>query len=91
VDTSSESNIFKAFLRKNNYPLTKPRKMILRAFLGSNGHIDIQELYRKVKKEDNLISLSTVYRTMHLLAGGGRQEIPVFHYVPRDDIFRDLQ
>ena len=67
MNKSSEFNIFKDFLRKNNYPFTQPRKTILRIFLQSEGHIDVQELYRKAKKKDSLISLSTVYRTMHLL------------------------
>ena len=67
MDKSSEFNIFKDFLRKNNYPLTQPRKLIFRIFLQTEGHIDVQELYRKAKKKDSLISLSTVYRTMHLL------------------------
>ena len=67
MNKSSEFNIFKDFLRKNNYPFTQPRKTILRIFLQSEGHIDTQELYRKAKKKDSLISLSTVYRTMHLL------------------------
>ena len=67
MNKSSEFNIFKDFLRKNNYPFTQPRKTILRIFLQSEGHIDVQELYRKAKKKDSLISLSTVYRTIHLL------------------------
>ena len=71
MDKSSEFNIFKDFLRKNNYPFTQPRKTILRIFLQSEGHIDTQELYRKAKKKDSLISLSTVYRTMHLLVECG--------------------
>ena len=71
MDKSPEFNIFKDFLRKNNYPFTQPRKTILRIFLQSEGHIDTQELYRKAKKKDSLISLSTVYRTMHLLVECG--------------------
>ncbi len=71
MDKSSEFNLFKDFLRKNNYPLTQPRKLIFRIFLQAEGHIDVQELYRKAKKKDSLISLSTVYRTMHLLVECG--------------------
>ena len=71
MNKSSEFNIFKDFLRKNNYPFTQPRKLIFRIFLQTEGHIDVQELYRKAKKKDSLISLSTVYRTMHLLVECG--------------------
>ena len=71
MDKSSEFNIFNDFLRKNDYPLTQPRKLIFRIFLQTEGHIDVQELYRKAKKKDSLISLSTVYRTMHLLVECG--------------------
>ena len=71
MDKFSEFNIFKDFLRKNDYPLTQPRKLIFRIFLQTEGHIDVQELYRKAKKKDSLISLSTVYRTMHLLVECG--------------------
>ena len=71
MDKSLEFNIFNDFLRKNDYPLTQPRKLIFRIFLQTEGHIDVQELYRKAKKKDSLISLSTVYRTMHLLVECG--------------------
>jgi len=71
VETSSELNFFKDFLRENNYPLTQPRETILRAFLESNGYVGARELHREVKKVDKQISLSTVYRTMHLIVECG--------------------
>ena len=71
MDTSSEASIFKDFLRKNNYPLTQPRETILRTFLESNGYVGARELHREVKKVDKQISLSTVYRTMHLIVESG--------------------
>jgi len=71
VETSSELNFFKDFLRENNYPLTQPRETILRAFLESNGYVGARELHREAKKWDKQISLSTVYRTMHLIVECG--------------------
>ena len=71
METSSELNFFKDFLRENNYPLTQPRETILRAFLESNGYVGARELHREAKKWDKQISLSTVYRTMHLIVECG--------------------
>ena len=71
METSSELNFFKDFLRENNYPLTQPRETILRTFLESNGYVGARELHSEVKKVDKQISLSTVYRTMYLIVECG--------------------
>ena len=43
----------------------------MRTFLESNGYVGARELHSEVKKVDKQISLSTVYRTMHLLVECG--------------------
>lgn len=64
---SEETNIFNALLKKKNLRSTKPRQVILQVFLQVEGHIEIEELYKRVQEKDGLIGKSTVYRTMHLL------------------------
>ncbi len=62
-----ESNIFKQFLKQREMKCSQPRKTILRIFLQVDGHIEIEELYRRVLEEDDHIGKATVYRTMNLL------------------------
>ena len=63
---SEETNIFNVLLKKKNLRSTKPRQVILQVFLLVEGHIEIEELYKRVLKKDGLIGMSTVYRTMNL-------------------------
>ncbi len=46
--------------------LTTQRRLILDALRHSQEHLDADELYRLVKDRDARISLSTVYRALHL-------------------------
>ena len=50
---------------------TAQRDAILRAFLETRDHLSTDELYRLVKKKDEGIGFTTVYRTLKLLAECG--------------------
>jgi Fur family transcriptional regulator, ferric uptake regulator len=66
-----ELSIFNDFLKLENMYFTQPRKTILRVFLQINSHTEIKELYKKIEKEDGIIGIATVYRTMNLLVECG--------------------
>ena len=54
---SEETNIFNVLLKKKNLRSTKPRQVILQVFLLVEGHIEIEELYKRVLKKDGLIGI----------------------------------
>ena len=49
--------------------LTDQRRIIAQVMSKSTDHPDVDELYKRVSKIDNKISIATVYRTLkHLVA-----------------------
>lgn len=60
--------------------MTAPRRLIVRAFLASGGHITAEELAAVVQAEDPEIAVSTVYRTMEALEEvGGLHHLHLGH------------
>ena len=51
--------------------MTAPRRVIARVLSEASDHPDVDEVYRRVNAVDPRISLSTVYRTVSLLARKG--------------------
>ena len=54
-------------LRQHGYKLTAPRRTVIKVIAESHDHLNPQEIYEKVKKENNSIGLVTIYRTLDLL------------------------
>ncbi|HEY4900856.1 MAG TPA: Fur family transcriptional regulator [Terriglobales bacterium] len=63
--------IFHDHLRHVGLKHTGQRDTILRAFLDTRDHLSTDELYRLVKKQDDGIGFTTVYRTLKLLSECG--------------------
>jgi Fur family transcriptional regulator, ferric uptake regulator len=63
--------IFHGHLKRVGLKQTGQRGVILRAFLDTHDHLSTDELYRLVKKHDDRIGFTTVYRTLKLLAECG--------------------
>lgn len=63
--------IFHDHLRRVGLKQTAQRDVILRTFLDTRDHLSTDELYRLVKKKDQRIGFTTVYRTLKLLAECG--------------------
>jgi Fur family transcriptional regulator, ferric uptake regulator len=63
--------IFHGHLKRVGLKLTGQRDAILRTFLDTRDHLSTDELYRLVKKHDDRIGFTTVYRTLKLLAECG--------------------
>src|ERR1022692_1726535 len=62
--------IFHDHLRHVGLKHTGQRDTILRTFVETRDHLSTDELYRLVKKEDERIGFSTVYRTLKRLSEG---------------------
>ena len=64
-------SIFLDHLRRVGLKQTGQRETILRTFLDTRDHLSTDELYRLVRKKDERIGFTTVYRTLKLLAECG--------------------
>lgn len=58
-------------LRAAGARITGPRRVILAALADSGSHVTAEELHRRVQLEHPEVSVSSVYRTMDLLADHG--------------------
>ena len=56
---------------KQGVKLTDQRRIIAKIMSDSNDHPDVNELYLRVSKLDNKISIATVYRTVKLFEEAG--------------------
>ena len=63
--------IFHDHLRRVGLKHTGQRDAILRAFLDTRDHLSTDELFRLVRRKDERIGFTTVYRTLKLLAECG--------------------
>lgn len=71
--------IFHDHLKRVGLKHTAQRDTILRTFLETRDHLSTDELYRLVKKQDQRIGFTTVYRTLKLLGECGLASEVAFH------------
>ena len=60
-----------AHLARNGLKHTRQREAILDCFLGSTGHVTIEDLHDLVRAEHSEIGAATVYRTLKLFCEAG--------------------
>ena len=58
-------------LRKAGLRITRPRQVILRILTEAKDHPDAAEIFQRAVKQDQSLSLATVYRTMKVLEESG--------------------
>lgn len=63
---SADHGVLEA-LRAEGRRVTAQRRLLLEILRQSEGHLDAGEIYRRARKKDPRISLSTVYRNLRLL------------------------
>jgi len=68
---SPKHHQFQHYLSRAGLKATRQRRLIARAFFGTNTHISAEALYRLVNGRDRRIGLVTVYRTLKLLKDAG--------------------
>src|SRR5499433_365634 len=71
--------IFLRHLRSVGLKHTEQRSTILRTFVETRAHLSTDELYQLVRKKDAHIGITTVYRTLKLLADCGLASEVAFH------------
>jgi Fur family ferric uptake transcriptional regulator len=62
---------FENYLRAHGQKMTRPREVILEAFLKTEGHLSIDDILREAKKIDAGIGQATVFRTIRLITDAG--------------------
>ena len=72
-------SIFHQHLRRVGLKHTGQRDTILRTFLDTRDHLSTDDLYRLVKRKDDRIGFTTVYRTLKLLSECGLASEVAFH------------
>lgn len=70
---------FYAHLKRVGLKHTGQRDTILRTFLETRDHLSTEELHRLVQKRDPKIGITTVYRSLKLLAECGLASEVAFH------------
>ncbi len=71
TEFQDEFSVFNHFIASRGLKSTRQRELILQTFLETDKHIDVEELYQKVKDRNPSIGHATVYRTMKLLTECG--------------------
>jgi Fur family transcriptional regulator, ferric uptake regulator len=67
----AKKQIFRQFISTKGLKSTRQRDVILDAFLASDRHMSIEELYLKLRAKNPRIGYATVYRTLKLFAESG--------------------
>jgi Fur family ferric uptake transcriptional regulator len=60
-----------AYIAERGLKHSRQRDRIAEAFLGMDGHVSVEDVVARVRREDPRVSVATVYRTMKLLADCG--------------------
>jgi Fur family ferric uptake transcriptional regulator len=70
-DIAEQMQLFSTYLKKNGLKMTHQREVVVESFLKSEGHLSTDELYQLVKKKDNKVGFTTVFRTLKALTDCG--------------------
>jgi Fur family transcriptional regulator, ferric uptake regulator len=62
------------FLKTKGFKMTPQRELIFRSFFELERHVSVDELYDKVRQQDNSVGYSTVWRNLKLICKVGLAE-----------------
>ena len=68
---SEELKVLENYITRHNLKITHQRRAVLNAFLNSDKHVSVEELYTTITETEPKIGLATVYRTLALLTKSG--------------------
>ena len=88
-DFAAIEHKFSEYLKAKGLRITPQRMKILNAFLRTQDHVSMEELFLLVRKSDSTVGQVTVYRTLKLLCEAGiasavNFEEGLVRYEPRD-------
>jgi Fur family ferric uptake transcriptional regulator len=66
------------YIARRGLKHSRQREQIAQIFFGLQGHVSVDELLVRARREDPRVSLATVYRTMKLLAESGLAAVRQF-------------
>jgi Fur family ferric uptake transcriptional regulator len=76
----------KEFLKTKGFKMTPQRELIFRSFFELGEHVSVDELYDKVRQQDNTVGYSTVWRNLKLICKVGlAQEVNIGDGITRYD------
>ena len=79
-----ETELFYSYLRQHGLKKTYQKDLILETFLGTEGHLSVEDIYAIVKKWDKKVGVVTVFRTLKsLTACGIAREITLGDWLTR--------
>ncbi|UCG62447.1 MAG: transcriptional repressor [Candidatus Zixiibacteriota bacterium] len=64
----------KEFLKTKGFKMTPQRELIFRSFFELDEHVSVDELYDRVRQQDNSIGYATVWRNLKLICKVGLAE-----------------
>jgi Fur family transcriptional regulator, ferric uptake regulator len=70
-ESASRDEVLSRYMAERGLKSTRQRSLIIDTFFGEGGHLSVEELWAKVRQQDNRVSVATVYRTMKLLSECG--------------------
>ncbi|MBX7187582.1 MAG: transcriptional repressor [Vicinamibacteria bacterium] len=68
---ADEIDVLNAHLKRRGLNRSSRRDVVVSAFLGSNKHLSVDDLYNLVRRKSPGIGRTTVYRTLKLLESAG--------------------
>ncbi|MFO0580970.1 MAG: Fur family transcriptional regulator [Anaeromyxobacter sp.] len=71
VSSSSRQAALAAYIEQKGLKRSRQRERIASAFFELDGHVTVEEVVERARRNDPRVSLATVYRTMKLLADSG--------------------
>lgn len=63
--------LLQQYMAQRGLKSTRQRSLIIDTFFETPGHLSVEELWAKVRRNDARVSVATVYRTMKLLSDSG--------------------
>lgn len=70
-EARAEYGVFRRYCLDRRLKNSAPRRAVLRAFIETEGHVDLQALYDILRRRGKRIGLATVWRTLKLLVECG--------------------
>lgn len=71
TEIEEQFGVFSHYLRENCLKMTRQRRLVVESFLRSDGHLSTDELFDLVRKKDQKIGFTTVFRTLKALTDCG--------------------
>lgn len=71
TEIGEQLEIFSEYLRENGLKMTRQRRTVAESFLRTDGHLSTDEWYELVRKKDEKVGFTTVFRTLKTLTDCG--------------------